>query len=442
MKKSIFLLFILSVSVIVNAQIITTFAGGGTMLGDGGNATSALISNPVGMAFDKKGNLYISSGVSNRIRRIDTAGIITTVAGIGIAGYTGDNGIATIAEINFPTGITIDTSDNIYFTDKQNFAIRKIDAASGIITTICGNGVQGYSGDNGPASAAQLYSPENIHFDKQGNLYIAENSKHVVRKISASGIITTIAGTGSQGYNGDGISATAALLNYPEDIETDDWGNIYISDQGNYRIRKISSSGMISTYAGNGGSTYGGDGMLATNAQFTPTFIKFDLMNNMYITGNRRVSKIDASGVFHRVTGDGSATNTGDGGLAAVAAIYDPLGLAVNQCNNLYISLRMANKIRKITFNPYPCVTLSVNEQSNKQVVSIYPNPAKEEINIEGAQPHTTYRLFNAVGSVVQHGSLKQNSNSITINHLPPGLYLLAITDEEGKRTVHKIVKE
>ena len=436
------LLILMILPFLSNAQIITTIAGGGATLGDGSNATAALINNPGGMAFDKKGNLYIASGISNRIRKIDTFGIITTIAGTGVAGYSGDGGQATAAQIKFATDIAIDSLGNIWFTDTHNFAVRKINTATGIISTICGNGVQGVNGDNGPASAAQLYSPDAICFDKFGNLYIAEGSNHVIRKINPSGIITTIAGTGIQGYNGDLMPATATQLNYPVDVETDNLGNIYISDQGNYRIRKINPLGIVSTYAGNGDATYGGDGMIATNAQFIPTFIKFDLMYNLYVTGDRRVSKIDPLGVFHKVIGDGSAINTGDGGMASSASIYDPLGLAIDKCNNLYVSLRMANKIRKVTFNPPPCDYLAVDEQSAQKEATVYPNPANDELHIENAAANITYALSNVWGAVVETGRLKKGSNVIAVQQLPPGLYMLLLTDEEGKRMVHKVVKE
>jgi hypothetical protein len=281
-----------------------------------------------------------------------------------------------------------------------------------------------------------------LKFDKTGNLYIAENGKHVVRKISTSGIITTIAGIGIQGYNGDGISATAAKLNYPEDIEMDGLGNIYISDEGNYRIRKISSSGIITTYGGTGGSIYGGDGMPATDAQFTPTFIKFDLMHNLYISGDRRVSKIDPSGIFHRVTGDGSATNTGDGGIALAASIYDPIGLSVDKCNNLYISLRVANKIRKIAFNPPPCNYLNVTDYIDQPAIPIFPIPTFNILNIENIITKTFYTIRNLIGANVQQGHLTQGNNTISLLQLPPGMYMLVLTDEDGKKTVKKIIKQ
>jgi len=365
------LLSTLLFSIFSEGQIITTFSGGGPTTGDGGPATAALINDPCQLNFDRAGNLYIASGVDYRIRKISPTGLITTIAGTGVQGYSGDNGPATAAQFNFPNGVALDTSGNIFVSDDLYGSIRKIDAATGIITTICGNDVAGYSGDNGPATAAKLYGPLGICFDRIGNLYIADDENNVVRKINSSGIITTVAGTGTYGYNGDGIIATNAQLYSPSDVQADDSGNIYIADGGNARIRKVDTSGIISTYAGTGVATYIGDGMPATSAQFTCTWIKFDHMNNLFISDgtslNPRVYKIDHStGIFYSVAGNGSSINAGDGGPATAASFAGyPSGIAFDECDNLYIgniaSSGDSDRIRKVTFNPAttPTITLS-----------------------------------------------------------------------------------
>lgn len=343
------------------AQLINTFAGGGSTLGDGGPATAARVDNPGGIYFDRLGAMYIASGTGCRIRKIDATGVITTVAGTGTAGYSGDGGAATAARLKYPTCIEIDTVGNLYISDGQNFTIRKIDAVTGIITTVCGNGTQGYTGDGGPASAAKLFGPDYISFDRHGNLYIAEPSAHVIRKIDVAGIITTIAGTGTAGYNGDGIPATDAQLYHPLCIVPDTAGNLYLTDGSNARIRKIGTDGIITTIAGNGTGSFSGEGGSAALATFTPTRLRFGNGGDLYFsTGNYRVAKIGTDGVMTVVAGNGVMANTGDGGPATAASMHHPIDLIFDSCDNMYISVNNHNRVRKVTFNPYATPTVSL----------------------------------------------------------------------------------
>ena len=237
------------------------------------------------------------------------------------------------------------------------------------------------------------YSPKNLFFDKKNaELYIAENSKHIVRKISPSGIITTIAGTGVQGYNGDGISATAAQLNYPEGVEVDPVGNIYISDQGNYRIRKISATGIISTYAGNGISSYFGNGFPATAAQFVPTYIKFDEMQNLYITGDSRVSVVDYWGIFHALAGTGVAGFSGDGGPAVSAQFDHNHDVALDSCGNIYVTDGQNNRVRKVTYTHCRYLGFENNKLSSKNL-TIYPNPVNDMLYVDDLSSIANYSL-------------------------------------------------
>lgn len=350
--------FSLSIS---NAQIINTFAGGGSLLGDGGPATAARLDNPGGMIFNANGDLLIASGAGNRIRKISVDGTISTIAGTGTAGYSGDGGSATAATLRYPTSIAIDTVGNIFISEGLNYTIRKIDIATGTITTICGNGIRGYTGDGGPASSAQLYSAAYISFDKAGNLYIAESSINVIRRIDVSGIINTIAGTGISGYNGDGILASTAQLNLPVCVITNETGEIIISDQGNARIRKINTTGYISTISGDGTTSFSGDGGPAISAKLTPTNLKYDKAGNLYVTGNYRVSKISTDGILNVVAGTGTASNTGDGGLATAATMHSPIDVVFDDCENMYISVNNHNRVRKVTYHPYatPSITIS-----------------------------------------------------------------------------------
>ncbi|MBC7555149.1 MAG: hypothetical protein H7257_14365, partial [Taibaiella sp.] len=249
------------------AGIISTIAGNATYssTGDGGPATTATLSNPGHLALDKKGNLYINEYVTFRLRKIDAAGIITTFAGTGVNGYSGDGGPATAAQISNNTlGMTVDTAGNVYISDAGR--IRKIDT-NGIITTICGTGTSGYSGDGGPASAARIgYSSQALRANRLGEVIFSDVAAFRLRKISASGIITTICGTGVSGYAGDGGPATAAQVKLCGGITTDWDGNIYFAENGG-KIRKIDTSGLVSWVAGDGTYGFAGDGGPATAAK-------------------------------------------------------------------------------------------------------------------------------------------------------------------------------
>jgi hypothetical protein len=443
MKK--FVLFFL-LPLFSHAQVITTYAGGGASLGDGGTATAALINDPCEIMLIDNEVMYIASGVDNRIRKIDSNGIITTIAGTGAGGYSGDSGLATAAELKDPVGIAIDSNGNVFFSDAENSVIRKINISTGIITTICGTGTAGYNGDNIPATSAQLNIPDGICFDTYGNLFVADGENNRVRKIDTSGIITTVAGTGIYGYNGDNQLATSAKLFLPTDVTFDSGGNMYIADGTNRRVREVNTSGIITTFAGNGNATYSGDGMSAINAQLTAGFIKFDHWGNLYISDpyNYRVYRIDNAGIFHWVAGSGLAINSGDGGPAIAAGIYYPTGLAFDTCDNLYIGNVAASgdsdRIRKVLFNP-ACWPLEVPKTVANEK-TIYPNPAYETINIDGVKTEENYSLINIYGIIEQSGTLKQGNNSIAIQSLPPGIHLLELTDNEGRKTVRKIVKD
>jgi len=329
---------------ITTAGIINTFAGSGSIgwAGDGAAATSTTVylTAPIGITLDSSGNLYIVENGDSRIRKVDTKGIISTIAGNGTAGFSGDGSPAVKAEMNFPTGIAVDSSGSLYIADFQNLRVRKIDS-SGNIATVAGNGVLSFSGDGSPALSAQMNTPQGVTVDTAGNLYIADTNNNVVRKVAKNGIIATIAGNGTAGSNGDGSAATSAQLNGPMGLALDAAGNLYIADSQNARIRKVSSSGAISTVAGNGTPGYGGDGAAATSAQLNfPTGVTVDSAGNLFIAdfSNNRIRMVSPGGAIATVAGSGASGYSGDGGTAVNARLFTPQGVAVDSSRNLYVA--------------------------------------------------------------------------------------------------------
>jgi uncharacterized protein (TIGR03437 family) len=332
---------------------IQTFAGNGStgFAGDGGPATSAALNYPKGVALDTAGNLYIADIDNSRVRKVTAAGIISTVAGNGFFGYSGDGGPALAASISDVTGVAVDGSGNLYITDDSNRRIRKI-GANGIISTIAGIGVQGFSGDGGPATSAMLGRPVALVLDPAGNLYFADSVNQRVRKINASGIITTVAGNGLDSYSGDGGPAVSASFAFPIGIAIDAAGNLYVADGNNNRVRLITPGGIISTFAGNNQEGFSGDGGSATSASLNiPSDVAVDAAGSIYIAdaGNNRVRKVNASGTITTIAGTDDNGFSGDGGPATQAMLNYPWGLTTDASGGLYIADRVNDRIRFVS---------------------------------------------------------------------------------------------
>jgi sugar lactone lactonase YvrE len=342
---------------VLTEGVIDTVAGDASWIyeGDGVLATAAPIFLPTGLAVDAAGNLYLSDSGNNRVRRVDAeTGLISTVAGTGAPGYNGDGGPATQAMVSTPAGLLLDGAGNLYIADTGNHIIRRVDAFSGKITTVAGTpGTQGYSGDGNVATRARLSLPEGMTFDAAGDLLIADTGNNVVREVNAAtGNISTIAGTGTAGFNGDGRTATTALLNSPWSVAVAQNGSFYIADLANNRVRLVNSSGVISSVAGTGIQGFSGDGGNASTALLDePAAVVLDPAGDLYIadSGNNRVREVNAStGLIATITGTDSEQFAGDDGPANLASLYGPYALFFDESGNLFIADMFHNRVREI----------------------------------------------------------------------------------------------
>ena len=345
--------------------IISTVAGNGTerFSGDGGAATSASLVRPQAVAVDAAGNLFIADTFNHRIRQVSPDGIISTVAGNGRGGFSGDGGPATNASLVFPEGLALDAAGNLFIADAFNDRIRQV-SPDGIISTVAGNGIRGFSGDGGPATNASL-DPDGLAVDAAGNLFIADAFNHRIRQVSPDGVISTVAGDGTERFSGDGGPATDASISFPHDLALDAAGNLFIADSSNHRIRRVSPDGIISTVAGNGFGGFSGDGGPATNASLRfPGGVALDAAGNLFIAdrGNDRIRRVSPDDIISTVAGDGIHGFSGDGGPATNAALASPGSVAVDAAGNLFIADVRNSRIRVVLAEPPRFSELSVRE--------------------------------------------------------------------------------
>jgi hypothetical protein len=338
--------------------IITTVAGTGNQgySGDGGPATNAALSSPDSLAKDAAGNLFITDYNNHRIRRVGTNGIITTVAGKGTSPYSGDGGAATNAGVPYPVDVAVDATGNLYVSGYNpgynNHRVRRV-GTNGIITVVAGTGTGGFSGDGGPATNAMLNYPQGLAVDAAGNLFIAESKR--IRKVGTNGIITTVAGNGTYGFSGDGGQATNAALSTPPRLAVDASGNLFLADYDNYRVRRVGTDGIITTVAGNGTNGFTGDGGLATNTTVPCMGVAAGADGSFFVADNAtaRIRKVDVNGIISTVAGNGSQNSTyaGNGCTALNARLNYPVAVTLDPIGNLFITDRSNLRVRRVDTN-------------------------------------------------------------------------------------------
>ncbi len=492
-----------SIRKIDTAGIITSIAGNGVIghSGDGGPATAASLFFPGYLAVDNSGYVYFSEELGNCIRKVapGIGGIITTIAGTGSYGYSGDGGPATAAELSFPIGIALDNAGNIYFSDAYNYRIRMINSL-GIISTIAGTGTGGYTGDGGPATAAEIYNCYGIFVDGAvyahdtagRNVYIADGVG-AVRKINTAGIITTVAGGSIFGFSGDGSAATAAHLDICDDIVLDENGNMYIADGNNGRIRKVDSLGIISTIAGNGYMAgpgtggFSGDYCAATDAELhNPDGVAVDRFGNIYIAdqNNHRIRKIIHDNQPYFAAGHMQSLivcqNSISNSVDSLLAINDPDILQTETWSSIvspsHGTLIVSDTLTStggtlipsgLSYTPIPgytgtdtftikvldcakladsttiyvtvapcTLTVGASANSNNEAISIFPNPANNDLTILSKDRIGEVIIYNPIGQTVYSQQYNTENVKLQIADLANGIYFIKINGSDVRRFV------
>ena len=430
---------------IVHAQgLITTIAGTGTVgyNGDSILATNAKLNFTISICINSTGDIFIADGNNQRVRKIKTStGIITTIAGTGVQGFSGDSILAINSQLTAPVSVACDLGGNIFIADYGNMRIRRVDATTGIITTVAGDGIQGFSGDSGLAINAHLNFPVGVTVDHLGNIFIADKNNHRIRKVTVgTGIITTVAGNGNTGYFGDNVLAINTSLNYPLGVSVNSIGDLFIADGQNNRIRKVSAStGIITTIAGTGIAGYSGENILAVNSKiFGPDAIFLDSLGNVFLpeSGNSRVRKINATnGIITTVAGNGIAGYNGDNILSTFANLYNPRGVCSDVNGNVYIVDSYNQRIRKIMTGT------SVTDPVAGRV-QVYPNPCSGVFTV-GVGVHSgaaEISIFNMLGQQVYTATISGAEHTVNIASQPDGVYMLYVKTADNVTTQRLVV--
>ena len=446
LRKLTTILLLISCSMSSKGQgIITTICGNGITeyIGDGFPATAFALAGPTGIWVDKNKNVLVADFEDMRIRKIDPQDTLFTIYGVGSPGYSGDSGMASAAHLRNPDGVCMDTAGNVYITEWYNDVVRKVDATTGIITTVCGNGTGGYGGDNGPATAANMETPGPAWVDNAGNIYIPDYGNHRIRKVNAAtGIITTIAGVGVAGYTGDNGAATAATLSYPNSVTVDTSGNVFISDYGNNCIRRVDAvTGIITTVVGTGAAGYFGDGGIAVAARLRhPNYVFADKKGFIYLSdnGNNVIRAVNASGFIHTVAGTGEFGYSGDGGPATAAKFNSPASVYVNDSGIIFIADGLNSVIRRV--DPGKDAVQNITKDNT---FSMYPDPCdgKFTLVIPYLHSETSVTVYNCMGQMIYQSAISDQHTDVDLSTTPAGIYYVQCSSSEGTTTRKLVVR-
>lgn len=403
---------------------ISAVAGNGTTgtTGDGGQATAAQLVSPSGLAADAAGNIYISD--LNTVRKVSPSGIITTIAGTGVSGYSGDGGPATAAQFYRGMKMVVDATGNLLMADMMNNRVRKI-SPSGIITTVAGNGSGTPFVPGLQATATSFGNIFSVRLNAAGEMLVSDVGNHRVVKVSTSGIVSVVAGTGVAGNDGEGGPATAAKLNFPVGFEVDATGNMYVSQDETDNIRMINAAGIITTVVGTGVAGFSGDGGPATAAQISnPNGIHIDASGNIYIADqqNFRIRKV-MGGIINTIAG---STNgySGDGGPATAAKMRWPMDIIATPSGDFLIADPEFHVVRRLSTTPPASVAVY-----KAPSISMYPNPAQNTINISTPiKEDYNITIHNTLGQTVLIQTLQPGTLTLNISTLPTGIYTVKAT--------------
>ena len=424
MKKTIFLISAFITTVITDAQVtVTTFAGS-TLGFANGTGAAAQFYSPTGVATDGAGNVYVADQNNHKIRKITPAGVVSTFAGSGASGSANGTGVA--AQFNFPLGVATDIAGNVYVADTSNNKIRKITPA-GVVSTLAGSGNAGFA--DGTGVAAQFNQPRGVITDAAGNVYVGDRLNYKIRKITPAGVVSTLAGSTSGFADGTGA---AAQFNQPYGLAIDAAGNLYVADTVNQKIRKITPAGVVSTLAG---STQGFADGTGASAQFNiPTGLAIDTTGNVYIgdTFNNKIRKITPAGVVSTLAGSTQGFADGAGATAQFFTLY---GVATDVAGNVYVADMNNNKIRKITQQ----LDLVQNDMASKIVV--FPNPVTSVLTIKLEIDCVLDKISvtDLSGKIIL--TQTQNTTTLNVENLAKGIYFLEAFSG-ADNYISKFVKE
>lgn len=421
-KNEVYLFCVFILTVISNAQTVTTLAGSSQGFADGTGAFAQFY-NPTGVATDAAGNVYVADYENNKIRKVSPTGEVSTFAGSS-QGFA--DGMGAEAQFYFPSGVATDSAGNVYVADTFNNRIRKI-TPDGMVTTLAGSS-QGFV--DGTLLTAKFFRPYGVTTDIAGNVYVADGANHKIRKITIAGIVSTLAGS-TQGFN-DGIG-TAARFNLPIGVTADASGNVFVADYFNHKIRKITPTGVVSTFAGSTSGAADGTGILA---QFNlPYGVAIDNAGNIYVGDvfNSKIRKISPIGVVSTFAGSGNYGSSD--GIGIAAEFFRPNGVATDSAGNVYVADTNNNLIRKITNQ------LNVNQYNITSKIILYPNPVSSvlTLQIENDSIINKIKISDLSGKIILNQI--QNSNYINVENLAKGLYILEAYSSENKM-VSKFIKD